>query len=424
MLHFVSISPLVERTLADSLSPSDLIFDPSHPEVVDNPLPFLKRLQKEDPVHFSTALRGWVITGYDDVRSVLTNDEGISADRLTPFYAAQNPDMQSQIEQLIRYLNTWVAFKDPPEHTRIRRLMNAVFSRGTIDQLQPSIERAVDKLLMGIKGRKEIDFVREFAYPLPATVIMEMLGLPQVDMDSIRNWSNKLQMFVGSSTTSSQKYRLAEEGAIEMANYFRRVVHERETRPGGDMISRLLSLRDEDGSLTEDEVIGTCMLFLFGGHETTTNLIGNGVRALLNHPDQLHLLREQPILISSAVEEMLRYDGPTGATVRVVKKAHPLRGKNLKAGDRVFAMINAANHDERIFQTPESLDIRRKPNPHLTFNYGRHFCLGAPLARLEAQIAIGAVLERFPDIRLAEASYEYMDTLVMRGVRYMPLLLA
>ena len=402
--------------------PDIVDYDPRDPDVIDNPIPVLKHLQETDPVHWSDRLNGWVITGYEDARRILT-DEQISADRLTPFYEHQSRAMQQRISELIRYLNTWVAFKDPPEHTRLRTLMNKVFTRAAVRDLRPAIERAVDRLLDDIDDRSEVDFIQSFAYPLPAAVIMNMLGLPHEDTEALKDWSNKMQLFIGGATTSSEKYSLAERGAIDMARYFRDVIFEREKNLGDDMISKLLTIRQEGESLTEDEVIGTSMLFLFGGHETTTNLLGNGVRAFLGHPEQLVKLRERPELIRSAVEEVLRYDGPTGATVRVVKEDHVLHGRRLSRGDRVFVMINAANHDDRVFERPNKFDIERNPNPHLTFNYGPHFCLGAPLARLEGEIAFLRLFARFPAMRLTADRYRYMDTLVMRGVRSMPIAL-
>ncbi|NDH42172.1 MAG: cytochrome P450 [Gammaproteobacteria bacterium] len=251
-------------------------------------------------------------------------------------------------------------------------------------------------------------------------VIMRLLGLPERDMDAVREWSANMQLFIGSATTSTEKYSLAEAGAVAMADYFMGAIKERERRPRSDLLTELMALREAEEALTDDEVVGTAMLFLFGGHETTTNLIGNGVRALLNHPDQLRRLKESPSLVESAIEEILRYDGPTGASVRVVGSTQTLHGKVLEAGQRVFVMINAANHDPRIFDQPEKFDICRSPNLHLTFNYGPHFCMGAPLARLEGQIAISGVLNRLPRLALASRHYEYMDTMIMRGVRKMP----
>ena len=186
------------------------------------------------------------------------------------------------------------------------------------------------------------------------------------------------------------------------------------------MLTKLVACRENDDALTEDEVIGSAILFLFGGHETTTNLIGNGVRALLQHPNQGSELRAKPEHTKAAVEEILRFDGPTLASVRLVGMEHERHGRTLKCGDRVFVMIHGANHDQRIFDNPNVFDISRSPNPHLTFNYGIHFCLGAPLARLEGEIAIGEVLQRLPDLSLAADQYDYMDTMVMRGVWTMP----
>jgi cytochrome P450 len=377
------------------------VYDPRDPATINDPIPHLRRLQQSEPVYWSDVLRGWVITRYEDVKRVLRNDN-FSADRISPFFEAMPPEKQQPIKELIRYLNTWVAFKDPPEHTRLRQLMRTVFTPAAVAEMSGFIESAVDHLLAELEGKKQIDFIEEFAYPLPAMVILEMLGLPQSDMDLLKDWSNKMQLFIGSATTSPHKYALAEEGAIH-----------------SDMITKLLAIRDSDDTLTEDEVIGTSMLFLFGGHETTTNLIGNGTRALLLHPDQMALLRDKPELIDSAVEEMLRYDGPTGASVRIVKESHQFHDKWLESGQRVFVMIHAANHDLDAFDEPDTFDITREPNHHLTFNYGAHFCMGAPLARLEGKIAMARLIEHFPNLTLSDDEFEYMDTMVMRGVRNM-----
>lgn len=394
------------------------VYDPRDPATINDPIPHLRRLQQSEPVYWSDVLRGWVITRYEDVKRVLRNDN-FSADRISPFFEAMPPEKQQPIKELIRYLNTWVAFKDPPEHTRLRQLMRTVFTPAAVAEMSGFIESAVDHLLAELEGKKQIDFIEEFAYPLPAMVILEMLGLPQSDMDLLKDWSNKMQLFIGSATTSPHKYALAEEGAIQMAAYFREVIRDREQHPGSDMITKLLAIRDSDDTLTEDEVIGTSMLFLFGGHETTTNLIGNGIRALLLHPDQMALLRNRPELIDSAVEEMLRYDGPTGASVRIVKESHQFHDKWLESGQRVFVMIHAANHDLDAFEAPDTFDITREPNHHLTFNYGAHFCMGAPLARLEGKIAMARLIEHFPNLTLSDDEFEYMDTMVMRGVRNM-----
>ena len=394
-------------------------YDPRDQATINDPIPVLRALQEHAPVYWCEVLRGWVITRYDDVKAVLRNDD-FSADRITPFYAAQSPERQAKIEQLVHYLNTWVAFRDPPQHTRLRKLMKTVFTPETAAGQRPVVEKSVDRLITRLEGEHEFDFIREFAFPLPAMVIMDLLGLPEEDMDDLKDWSNQMQLFIGSATASPQKYDLAEAGATAMAAYFRAAMRKREQYPGKDLISQLMALRELDDELSEDEVIGTCMLFLFGGHETTTNLIGNGVRVLLEHPEEKQRLLQDASLIDSAVEEILRYDGPTGASVRIVKNSHSMHGTRLNAGERVFVMINAANRDPRAFKDPDRVDITRSPNNHLTFNYGPHFCMGAPLARLEGQVAIGEVLRRLPGITLATEGYDYMNTMIMRGVRSMP----
>jgi len=398
--------------------PAAPFYDPRDPAVIADPLPVLLRLQREEPVHWSPVLRGWVITRHRDVRRI-QNSRDMSADRLTPYYRSLPEKARNRIATLIRYLNTWIAFKDPPEHTRMRNLMNAVLTPGHAEQLRPNVERVVRLRLSELEIRPSFDFIADFANPVPAAVMMDLLGLPYSDFDMLKGWTDKMQPFIGSSTIAGDKYGMAEEGARNLAAYFRDVVNRREGHPGDDHISRLLSIRSQDEALTEDEVIGTCILFLVAGHETTTNLIGNGTRALIAHEEEKRKLLANEDLIESAVEECLRYDGPTGALVKVVACDHELHGKTLKQGERVFVMVNAANHDPEQFEEPDRFDIERSPNRHLTFNFGPHFCLGAQIARLEGQIAIGEALRRLPGLRL-EGDVEYMDTLVMRGTRSMP----
>lgn len=400
-----------------------LIYDPRDPEVIQRPLKTLLRLQADDPVHFSPVLKGWVLTRHEDVKAVQLN-QGISSDRLTPFFESQPSSEQGKLRDLIRYLNTWVAFKDPPDHTRLRGLLNKVVTPGVMRSLEAGIGELADGLLDRIAARAlaaggdRFEFISEFANPLPASVIMDLLGVPRGDMGSLRDWSMLLQPFLGNATASDDKYESGRAGIVAMADYFRAAIAERQDSPREDVISHFVSLQ-QAGQISDDEVIGSCILFLFAGHETTTNLIGNGIRALLANPEQKARLIANADLIDSAVEEMLRYEGPTGAVVRVVKAPFELRGKMLKTGDRVFAMVNAANHDPRVFDAPERFDIGRTPNRHLTFNHGIHFCLGAPLARSEARIAISRFLARFPDAAVESDTAVYMDTLTMRGVRDM-----
>ena len=403
------------------MSQTALVFDPRDPDVIQRPLETLLRLQAEDPVHWSPLLKGWVLTRHEDVKAVQMNS-GVTSDRLTPFFDSQQGEERAKLADLIRYLNTWVVFKDPPDHTRLRTLLNKVVTPAVMRDLEAGIAELADGLLDRIEARGDGRFecISEFANPLPASVIMDLLGIPREDMEALRDWSMQLQPFLGNATSTGDKYETGRAGIVAMADYFRAAAEDRKARPRGDVISHFVMLQ-QSGQISEEELIGSCILFLFAGHETTTNLIGNGIRALLQNPEQKAKLIAAPSLAASAVEEMLRFEGPTGAVVRVVKEPFEMRGKTLRKGDRVYAMVNAANHDPEVFENAAQFDIARTPNRHLTFNHGIHFCLGAPLARAEGRIAITRLFARFPKVALASDTAEYMDTLTMRGVREMPM---
>jgi cytochrome P450 len=396
-----------------------LTFNLADPAINANPFPIFRRLQDEEPVHWSDALRGWVITRYDDVRRIAL-DRDLSADRVRPFFEVLPTDEQRKLADLRHYLTLWAVFKDAPDHTRLRGLMNRAFTPRAVEALRPNIERIVDDLLDNIVARGEADFIAGFAYPLPASVIMDMLGVPRRDLAVMKVWSDDIALFVGIARTTPGKHARAQAGTREMAAYFRRLVAERRAAPRDDMISALIAAEEEAQHLTEDEIVATCILLLFAGHETTANLIGNGVLALLRHPEQLAKLRARPELAASAVEECLRYDGPSGALARVVAVEHELGGRRLKQGERVYAWMNAANRDPRRFPDPDRFDIERTDNRHLTFGHGAHFCLGAPLARLEAQIAFPRILARLEGLALAADDFEWIDSLILRGVKHLP----
>jgi cytochrome P450 len=249
---------------------------------------------------------------------------------------------------------------------------------------------------------------------------MDMLGVPRSDLAVMKVWSDDIALFVGIARATPGKYERAQAGTREMAAYFRRLVAERRKAPRDDMISALIAAEEEDRRLTDDEIVASCILLLFAGHETTANLIGNGVLAFLRHPDQLAKLTARPELAASAVEECLRYDGPSGALARLVAVAHEMGGRQLKAGERVYAWMNAANRDPRRFSEPDRFDIARPDNRHLTFGHGAHFCLGAPLARLEAQIAFPRLFDRLQGLELTTDKFEWMDSLILRGVKKLP----
>ena len=399
---------------------SCLAYDPADPEVRRNPFPLYTRLQDEDPVHWSPALRAWVLTRYDDVRQVAMS-ESMSPDRLRPFYAQLKGERRELLAEVMRYLSLWMVFRDPPEHTRLRRLVGTVFNLKALEALADPVTRVVDQLLDALPTGQPVDWARQVAMPLPAYVILDLLAIPYSDFPDLKDWSDDLRAFIGSARADGDRYARARSGAAGLAGYFRTLIAERRARPGDDFVSRMIAARDEQGTLSEDELVATCMLVLFAGHETTTHLLGNAVHALLAHPDQLQRLRDDPSLIDSAVEEFLRYDGPSNAISRVVAADHAIEGRQLKAGDRVFGMVNAANRDPRRFDAPQALDLARNPNRHLTFGFGLHFCMGAPLARLEAKLCISRLLQRFGRIERGVGEPEWIDALAMRGVCSLPI---
>ena len=396
-----------------------LHFNPADPATNADPFPIFRRLQDEDPVHWSDPVRGWVVTRYDDVRAIAL-DRAMSADRVRPFLDVLPGEEQRRLADLGRYLTLWAVFKDAPDHTRLRGLTNRAFTPRAVEALRPNIERIVNDLLDAIVERRNADLIADFAYPLPASVIMDMLGVPRSDLGVMKVWSDDIALFVGIARATPDKYAKAQAGTREMAAYFRRLVAERRKAPREDMISALIAAEEAEARLTEDEIVASCILLLFAGHETTANLIGNGVLAFLRHPAELAKLRARPELAADAVEECLRYDGPSGALARVVAVAHEMGGRQLKAGERVYAWMNAANRDPRRFSDPDRFDIARPDNRHLTFGHGAHFCLGAPLARLEAQIAFPRLFDRLQGLELTTDKFEWMDSLILRGVKKLP----
>ena len=404
-------------------------FRPDAPAFIADPFPVFRRLREEDPVHWSPRLKAWVLTRYDDVKAVCLDKE-VSSDRLRPFFATLPGPEAERISQIIRYLSHWMVFRDPPEHTRLRRLTSKVFHLQSMNAMRPKAEELVEWLFGRIRERigerGEIDFIADFAGPLPALVIMAMLGVPREDLAKVKRMSDDMALFIGSSRMSPEKYDIAEAATKEMAGFFRELIEDRRRAPRGDLLSQLVALEDEGDRLTEDELVATCILLLFAGHETTTNHIANGLLSLLRFPDQLEALRADASLAPRAIEELLRYDGPSGAQVRVVKVPQELRGKALKAGDRVFIMLNAANRDPEAYEQPDRLWLDRGGPAHLTFGFGMHICLGFPLARMEGQVAIPAVLRRWKRIELATAPdrLEWLNSMVFRGMKAMPLRVA
>lgn len=403
-------------------------FDPYDPAVMEDPYPSYSYLRDEDPIHYSNVLRSWVLTRYDDVRPGL-NDPRLSADRITPYLNRLSPDAREKVKTVGPMLQKWAVFMDPPDHTRMRKLLNHGFTSTALAEFRPKVEvivaEMIDRLVEKGAAGEEVDFINSFAYHLPATVIAVMLGVPESDVEQFRAWSEDLAPFVGSATATPDKVSLAESSSQALTEYFARIIEARRRSPPGPedvtVIDHMIAAEEEGDTLSLAELISNCVLLLFAGHETTTNLLGNGLLALIRNPDQLRRFRENPECAESAVEELLRYDGPVGSVSRTAREDIEIGGKTIAKGDRVFCMMNAANRDPRQFDAPERLDILREKNHHVIFGYGIHFCIGAPLARMEGGFALSAMMRRMTEIELGDNPPVWRDSLVLRGLSSLPI---
>ncbi|MCZ6860330.1 MAG: cytochrome P450 [Alphaproteobacteria bacterium] len=395
-------------------------FDLRAPGILADPYPLFARLRADDPVHWSAALKGWVLTRYDDVKTCMT-DKRFSADRISPFRDALPEAERASISDLVRDLGHWMVFTDPPLHTRLRGLANQAFTSSSIERMTPDIEQLVDRLIDGFIERGETDLIRDFAFPLPVMVIAEMLGVTLHDITEFKRWSDDLAAFVGSAQMTPDKRQRAQAAVEALEALFGELMADRRSAPREDMISRLIAASDEDGGLSDEQLVATCVLLLFAGHETTMNLIGNGFLALARNPGELTKVANEKGLVISAVEEALRYEGPGLALTRVALESIEMHSKVLQPGDRIFAMVAAANRDPAEFADPERLDVTGQPNRHLTFGHGIHFCMGAPLARLEGRIAYAALAGRLAQLELLDPDPEWIDSLSLRGVRSLKL---
>lgn len=403
---------------------STIDWHPEDPATLADPYPVFTRLRDEDPCHWSPRLKSWVLTRYDDVKRVCLDREGqLSSDRLRPFFASLPVPEAARIADIIRYLSLWMVFTDPPQHTRLRRLTGRVFSTRAMQGMRGQAAAIAEQLLDEVADREHIDLIADFAGPLPCRVIMAMLGVPRERLPELKRLSDEMALFIGSSRTSPEKYDTAEAATKAMAALFRELIDERRHEPQADAISELVHLRDDSVAggdrFSDDELVATCILMLFAGHETTTNHIANGALSLMRFPEQQQRLRQDPSLAAAAVEELLRHDGPSGAQVRIVREAHELHGKRLEPGQRVFIMLNAANRDPRAYADPDRLDLGRDGVPHLSFGFGSHICLGFPLARTEGEVAFPALLRRYRQLEPTGAP-EWINSLVFRGMKALP----
>ncbi|ATB39831.1 putative cytochrome P450 hydroxylase [Cystobacter fuscus] len=390
------------------------------PEARANPIPVYAKLRKLGPVLHSTALygEGFVLPRYEEVVSVLKDPRFANDRRNVPGGTSMD---RWWMPAILRLLVSSMVLKDPPDHRRLRNLVQKAFTPIMVENLNGRVEQITEELLDAAVRKPVVDLMEEFALPLPLTVISEMLGVPEPDRINFRKLIAKV---LDPSSVSPIAFIRNYPHMLRLNRFLRRLVNLRREQPGNDLVTALVQAEEGGDRLSEDELISMIFLLLFAGHETTVNLIGNGVLALVRHPDQLQKLREQPDLIDSAIEEMLRFTNPVGQVApRFAKEDVEIAGVRIPKGSAVTLLIASANLDETAFPNADKLDITRSPNRHVSFGYGIHYCLGAPLARLEARVAIPALLQRFPRLELAVPAEKlrWRPNIGLRGLEALPL---
>jgi cytochrome P450 len=390
--------------------------DWASPMFLADPYPDLHRLREADPVHLHES-GFWLVTRYSDAVAMLRDSRFVRPRDLTPG-EADALARQGRLTPRAFLTSYGILWANPPDHTRLRRLVNKAFTPAVVDALRPEIEALVEQLLDDARDREPLDVVADLAYPLPVSVIAALLGVPLEDRHAFREWSRDLLGAFDPARGSGA----AEKGnrAIDSFRaYFAELVAERRAQPRDDLLSRLVAARDEDDVLSENEVLANVIFLFVAGHETTVGLIGNGLLALLRNRAELVRLREDPSLAKSAVEELLRYDSPEQTIFWTVDEEVVWEGRRFEPGQEVLILVGAVNRDPARFSDPDRLDLARADNRHLAFSHGSHYCLGAPLARAQGEIAIAALLRRFPELRLAGAP-QWQPTFFIRSLRSLP----
>jgi pimeloyl-[acyl-carrier protein] synthase len=381
------------------------------PDFLADPYPYYSRLRTEDPVHIGR--RGvWTLTRYDDVALVL-RDLRFGRKAFTDAIGASSADPAGS------GMAVSMLFQDPPDHTRLRALVSEAFTPSLVPALREHIQQVADGLLERLRDAGAMDLIADFAFPLPVYVISEILGVPAADRDLFRHWSLDIARGLDSPPTSPSFERNA-AAQVEITAYFGGLIAERRKCPRTDLVTRLIAAEEAGDRLTEFELLDLCSLLFFTGHQTTVNLIGNGMLALLRHPMELRRLHDDPDLLPGAVEELLRYDSPVQRTGRMANTGVEVGGKTIPKGAVVLAMLGAANRDPAKFPDPGRLDITRRENRHLAFGSGARFCLGALLARLEGNIAIGTLLRRLPKLALTSRTAAWRNSTEVRGLQEFP----
>ncbi|WP_414584436.1 cytochrome P450 [Scytonema sp. PCC 10023] len=394
-------------------------FNPLDPEFQADPYPTYHHLRCFEPVH-RTFMGVWLLTRYTDAKAVLRDSRFCIC--ATPKKIKQRSHYleQGDFNGLVQATGKWLIYLNPPDHTRLRGLVSKAFSSASVKRLRPQIQEVADELISKVWDKGSMDIMSDFACPLPVKVIAAMLGLPIEDCSKLHRWTDELSSVLD-PLRSLEDYERMNKVALEFTDYFKSLIAERQKKPQQDLLSTLIAAKEQDKKLSEEEIVSVCMLLFVAGEETTINLIGNGMLALLRHPDQMQKLKQQPTLIQGAVEELLRYDSPIQLTTRVATENVDINGVTIRAGEKVFVSLGAANRDPARFTDPDHLDITRQDNTHLSFADGIHYCLGAALARLEAEIAINTLVQQLPALKLSTDKLKWRNNVTLRGLKALPI---
>ena len=391
-----------------------------------NPYPLYQRLRAESPVHWCAPLGCWLLTRYEDVLAG-HNDPRLSSDKMRVKMKQLPPRLRAKVETLGQHLSMWVSHTDAPDHTRLRRLVHLAFTPTVVADMRPRIQEIVDAQVDKAQSQRRMDVINDFAYPLPVTVVCEWLGIPSQDQDQFSKWVEDIVAFIdGSELDLVNVAEQSLKSLLALTDYFHEIAQQRQRHPREDLISALVAIEEQGDKLSADELFAMCVQMLVGGHDTTTGLIGNGMFALLQHPTELETLRADPALISTAVEEFLRFESPGPRDTRLALEDLEIGGQHIRKGQAVVLLLGAANRDPAQFPDPDRLDILRQPNKHVAFGWGIHFCLGAPLARLMGEIALNTMLRRLPEIRFAENGFSenppWREAVGLRMLKSLPVI--
>lgn len=396
------------------------IFSLMNPEVLANPYPFYDELRRSGPVIWDDFFKGWLCGTYKEVVAAL-HDPRLGAHRVTSEEQLAELGL-AELAPLYFPLTNQLLFIDPPKHTRLRSLVSKVFTPRRVEMMRIYLQGLVDRMLDDIYSQGHMDIIRQIAYPLPVTVIAELLGVPAEDREQLKKWSDDYADMLGSFQYIPDNPQAVLNSLNEMTEYFLSIIQHYRKYPKDNLLSDLIAAQEKGNHLDNDELIANCILLLAAGHETTTNLIGNAILTLFKHPDQLALLRQKPSLISSAIEEVLRFESPAQYTVRKANEDLELGGTTIKKDQAIILLMGSANRDPEKFVDPARFDIQRADNKHIAFGYAAHFCVGAPLARLEGQISVTTMLERLPNLHLERTEAHWRENKNLRGLASLPVI--